>query len=72
MFSGPGMIVGGAVMTGVGAAMMMASTGATTPGSDQWQDDNSQNQAANAAGLVFVVGGVIMMGWGLMATMSGR
>jgi hypothetical protein len=71
-FSGPGMIVGGAVLTGTGVAILAAGSGAVAPGSSQWQNEDSSHQAANGMGLVLVVTGAVMMGWGFMMAVSDR
>jgi len=62
--SGPGLIVGGAVLTGVGAVML-----ATAPRTG-WNEQDTPHQAGSAAGAVFLVGGIIMMGCGLVLTIS--
>jgi hypothetical protein len=62
--SGPGLIVGGAVLTGVGAVML-----ATAPRTG-WNEQDTPHQAGSAAGAVFLVGGIIMMGCGLVLTVS--
>jgi len=62
--SGPGLIVGGAVLTGVGAVII-----ATAPRTG-WNEEDTPHRAGNAAGVVFLVGGIVMMGCGLVLTMS--
>jgi hypothetical protein len=62
--SGPGLIVGGAVLTGVGAVIL-----ATAPSSG-WNEQDTPHRAGSAAGVVFLVGGILMMGCGLVLTMS--
>ncbi|HXP91322.1 MAG TPA: hypothetical protein VN931_10380 [Fibrobacteria bacterium] len=62
--SGPGLIVGGAVMTGIGAALL-----ATQP-RQGWNDVGAPEPTNNAAGVILVVGGVVMMGCGIAITMA--
>jgi len=62
--SGPGLIVGGAVMTGIGAALL-----ATQPRRG-WNDVGAPEPTNNAAGVILVVGGVVMMGCGIAIAMA--
>jgi hypothetical protein len=62
--SGPGLMVGGAVLTGAGA-IMIASAPTTS-----WDRQDTPHQAGSAVGVAFLLSGVVMMACGLVLTLS--
>jgi hypothetical protein len=62
--SGPALMIGGAVLTGLGAIMF-----ATAPKTG-WNEEDTPHQAGSVAGVGLLLGGVILMCYGLVFTIS--